>query len=61
MAIRALSAILPDLENFNFRTEIVHGLAIDPKFYLFSGLYGVVYTLFILSLAVLVFKKRDFV
>jgi ABC-type transport system involved in multi-copper enzyme maturation permease subunit len=61
IAIRGLSAILPDLENFNFKTEIVHGLAIDPKFYLFSALYGLVYTLFILVLAVLIFKKRDFV
>jgi len=61
IAIRALSAILPDLENFNFKTEIVHGLAIDPRSYLFSALYGLVYTLLILSLAVLVFNKRDFI
>jgi ABC-type transport system involved in multi-copper enzyme maturation permease subunit len=60
-AIRGLSAILPDLENFNFKTEVVHGLAVDPKFYFFSALYGLVYTLFILTLAVLIFKKRDFV
>ena len=61
IALRGLSAILPDLENFNFRTEIVHGLAVDSKFYVFSALYGLVYTLFILALAVLIFKKRDFV
>jgi len=60
-AIRGLSAILPDLENFNFKTEVVHGLAVDPKFYFFSALYGLVYTIFILTLAVLIFKKRDFV
>jgi len=61
IAIRALSAVLPDLENFNFKTEIVYGLAVDPRFYLFSALYGLVYTLLILSLAVLVFNKRDFI
>jgi ABC-type transport system involved in multi-copper enzyme maturation permease subunit len=60
-AIRGLSAILPDLENFNFKTEVVHGLAVDPKFYVFSALYGLAYTLFVLSLAVLIFRKRDFV
>jgi ABC-type transport system involved in multi-copper enzyme maturation permease subunit len=59
--LRGLSAVLPDLENFNFKTEIVHGLAIDPRFYLYSAIYGLVYTLFILTLAVLIFKKRDFV
>ncbi|HUU38524.1 MAG TPA: ABC transporter permease [Candidatus Desulfaltia sp.] len=61
IALRGLSAVLPDLENFNFKTEIVHGLAIDPRFYLYSAVYGLVYTLFILALAVLIFKKRDFV
>ena len=61
VALRGLSAILPDLENFNFKTEVVHGLAVDPKFYFFSALYGLVYTIFILALAVLIFKKRDFV
>jgi len=60
-ALRGLAAILPDLENFNFKTEVVHGLTIDPRFYLFSAFYGLVYTLFILALAVLIFKKRDFV
>ncbi len=59
--IQGFSVILPDLENFNFKTEVVHGLSILPKYYLFSLLYGVVYTLFILMLAVLIFKKRDFV
>lgn len=56
-----LYTFLPDLENFNFRTEIIHGLSIQPKFYFFSALYGIFYTLFILTLATLVFKKRDFV
>ena len=59
--LRGLSVVLPDLENFNFKTEVVHGLTIDPRFYLYSGMYGLVYTLFILALAVLIFKKRDFV
>lgn len=56
-----LYTFLPDLENFNFRTEIVHGLAIQPKFYFYSALYGLFYTLFILTLATIIFKRRDFV
>ncbi len=59
--LRGLSAVLPDLENFNFKTEIVHGLTIDPRFYFFSAAYGLVYTLFILTLAVMIFRKRDFI
>ncbi len=52
---------LPDLENFNFKTEVVHHLPISPSVFLFSALYGVFYSSFVLLLAILVFKKRDFI
>lgn len=60
-AARVVVAFIPDLENFNFKTEIVHHLPIPPKVFLFSTLYGFFYTAFVLGLAVLVFRKRDFV
>jgi ABC-type transport system involved in multi-copper enzyme maturation permease subunit len=59
--VRFLYTILPDLENFNFRTEVVHGLPIPPGIYLSSFLYGVCYTAFILGLTILVFRRRDFI
>ena len=59
--VRVLYTVLPDLENFNFKTEVVHGLPIPPAIYLSSFLYGVCYTAFILGLAVLVFRRRDFI
>jgi ABC-type transport system involved in multi-copper enzyme maturation permease subunit len=59
--VRALEMVLPDLENFNFKTEVVHGLPIPPGIYLTSLLYGVCYTAFILGLAVLIFRRRDFI
>jgi ABC-type transport system involved in multi-copper enzyme maturation permease subunit len=52
---------LPDLENFNFKTEVVHGLPIPTSIYLYSFLYGIFYTAFILGLAILVFRRRDFI
>jgi ABC-type transport system involved in multi-copper enzyme maturation permease subunit len=52
---------LPDLENFNFKTEVVHGLPIPAGIYLYSFLYGIFYTAFILGLTVLVFRRRDFI
>jgi len=58
---RLLYAFLPDLENFNFKTEIVHHLPIPPRLYLYSALYGLCYTVFVFLLAVLVFRRRDFV
>jgi ABC-type transport system involved in multi-copper enzyme maturation permease subunit len=59
--LRVLYALLPDLENLNFKTEVVYGLTVQPRFYIYSALYGLVYTLFVLTLAVLIFKKRDFI
>ncbi len=59
--VQGLYMILPDLENFNFKTEVVHGLPIPPGIYLSSFLYGVCYTAFILGLAVLIFRRRDFI
>jgi ABC-2 type transport system permease protein len=59
--VRVLATVLPDLENFNFKTEVVHGLPIPSGIYLSSLLYGLCYTAFILALAVLIFRRRDFV
>ena len=58
---QALYQFLPDLENFNFRTEVVHNLPIPPSIFLFSMLYGIFYTLFVLTIALLIFRKRDFI
>ena len=52
---------VPDLENFNFKMEVVQKLPIPPKIFLFSTLYGIFYTVFVLTLALLVFRKRDFI
>ncbi|MCK4647012.1 MAG: hypothetical protein KAU46_12230, partial [Candidatus Aminicenantes bacterium] len=41
--------LAPDLENFNFKTEIVHDLPIPPQIFLFSTLYWMAYTLAIRS------------
>jgi len=59
--VRALFLVLPDLENFNFKTEVVHSLPIPPGIYLPSLLYGLCYTAFVLALAVLIFRRRDFI
>jgi ABC-type transport system involved in multi-copper enzyme maturation permease subunit len=52
--------LLPDLENFNYKTEIVHHLPIPANVLILSTLYGVAYTSFILALAMFIFRKRDF-
>jgi len=61
VALRVLYTVLPDLENFNFKTEVVHNLPIPGKLLATGFIYGVVYTAFLLLLAMLVFRRRDFV
>ncbi len=58
---KILYTFLPDLENFNFKTEIVHHLPIPPQVLFFSTIYGIFYTVFVLFLAILVFRKKDFI
>ena len=58
---RILYLFLPDLEKFNFKTEIVHHLPILPQDLFYSTLYGFFYTVFVLFLAILIFRKRDFI
>ncbi|MGB2905681.1 MAG: ABC transporter permease [Candidatus Aminicenantaceae bacterium] len=58
---RVFYTLIPDLENFNFKTEIVHHLPIPPQVFLYATLYGLCYTAFVLALAMLVFRRRDFI
>lgn len=58
---RGLFVLLPDLEALNFKTEAVHGIAVPPAALLHGALYAACYTAFVLALAVLVFRKRDFI
>jgi ABC-type transport system involved in multi-copper enzyme maturation permease subunit len=59
--VRVLSTALPDLETFNYKTEVVHGLPIPAAAWLIAPAYAVCYTAFVLALAVLVFRRRDFI
>jgi len=56
-----LSAVLPDLENFNIRTEVVHALPLPAAHLAYAAAYGILYAAFVLTLAVLIFRRRDFV
>lgn len=58
--VQVLYTVLPDLENFNFKAEVVHHLPIPSQIHLYSILYGAIYTAFLLALAMLVFRRRDF-
>jgi ABC-type transport system involved in multi-copper enzyme maturation permease subunit len=60
-ALRFVYTLLPDLENFNIKSEVVHGLPIAGAHLLYAAAYGLVYTAFVLGLAVVIFRRRDFI
>jgi ABC-type transport system involved in multi-copper enzyme maturation permease subunit len=52
--------LLPNLEKFNIKTEVVHNMPISINYMLMSTLYGILYISALLLLASLIFQKRDF-
>jgi len=62
--VQKLSAVtywlLPNLETFNVRSEVVHGIDLPLGFLAAATLYGVAYSAVVIALAALIFHSRDF-
>lgn len=52
--------LLPNLQNFNIKSEVVHDVPVDPSFVFFAILYGMLYMGIILTTAAAIFHRRDF-
>jgi ABC-type transport system involved in multi-copper enzyme maturation permease subunit len=59
--IAALYAVLPNLERFNFKTEVVHDLGISSGEVVLTVIYGLAYTAMVLVLACARFRTKDLV
>lgn len=63
-AMKVLSEVLyyllPNLDKFNIKNEVVMGTAIAPLTILYSVLYALVYTAALLAFTVLIFRRREF-
>jgi ABC-type transport system involved in multi-copper enzyme maturation permease subunit len=57
---RTLYLILPDLSRLNFRNEAVYGLLPNATDLLSNALYGLLYTILVLTVATLIFSRRQF-
>jgi len=57
---RLLYYILPNLENFNIRTQVVHNLAVSAGYYWRALAYACLYLGIIVLIALYVFARRDF-
>ncbi|MEO0077579.1 MAG: ABC transporter permease [candidate division WOR-3 bacterium] len=52
--------VLPNLENFNIRGDVVHSVPLDPRVLLLSAVYAAVYSLTLLLIATGMFRRKDF-
>ena len=51
--------IFPNLEHFNIRAQVVYGISI-PEGYIMNALYGLLYTILLLSLSILFFPGKTY-
>lgn len=56
----AVYYIMPNLENFNVRLELVHDLALPAEQIIFMLCYGLVYVIMLLYLSVILFERKEF-
>ena len=59
--VAAVYAVLPNLERFNFKTEVVHDLGISSGQVALTVVYGLAYTALVLVLACARFRSKDLV
>ena len=57
--VAAVYYVLPNLERFNFKTEVVHGLDVSPAVVGVTIAYGLAYTVLVLVLACVRFARKD--
>jgi len=59
--VKFLYLVLPNLEHFNVRDELVHGIPVPMTEVGFAVLYGLAYTGLVLLAAAAIFERRDFI
>lgn len=59
LAAKGFSYVIPNLQNFNFRTESIYGLPVDPAKVWLMLIYAILYTAGALMLASLILENKD--
>ncbi len=52
--------ILPNLDNFNIKGKVVHGIYVSPSYMMMVTLYGFLYIGAVLLISGFIFQRRDF-
>ena len=53
--------LMPNLDNFNIRAEMVRGISVSGRFIFYSIVYGLLYMATVLLISILSMEKREFV
>jgi fatty acid desaturase len=51
--------IIPNLEYFNIKGQVVHHLALEKGYLFFASLYGLFYMVILLLLSIIIFQHHD--
>jgi ABC-type transport system involved in multi-copper enzyme maturation permease subunit len=57
---RALYYVLPNMAPFDIKAQVVHGSTVPAGYLLLNTAYALVYILVLISIATLIFMRRDF-
>jgi Cu-processing system permease protein len=57
--LTAIYYLLPNLEHFNVRDNVVYNIALPTSYYAFAVAYGVLYSALFLALSCVLFSKKD--
>ncbi len=52
--------LLPNLDNFNIKGKVVHGIYVSPRYMIMVTLYGILYIGAVMLISGVIFQRRDF-
>ncbi|MCC7203288.1 MAG: ABC transporter permease subunit [Nitrospirae bacterium] len=52
--------LLPNLDNFNIKGKVVHGIYVSPGYMIMVTLYGILYIGAVMLISGVIFQRRDF-
>lgn len=52
--------VLPNLEYFNIRGKVIHGVQVEPTYLVFACAYGLLYCVAFLVIAGVIFERKEF-
>jgi Cu-processing system permease protein len=57
--LKSIYFLVPNLEHFNVRDNVVYGISLPPSYFPYAITYGILYTALFLMLSCVLFSKKD--